>query len=132
MSNIVAGLFGAGGAANTAGGYYQNAANQMASMYGAGSPAASTFLGEEKASMQPQWTQEDQALKAQLAAQGITGSGAAGAATGSWRHSRPGNSRAQRPRYGSKVCRSTAASLGKCLVLRSTPISRRSERLPGH
>jgi hypothetical protein len=74
MSNLISGLAGAGGAASTAGGYYQNAANQIVNQYG--SPAASTFANEYKASMDPLFQQQDQGLKAQEAALGITNSGA--------------------------------------------------------
>lgn len=75
MPGIIASLSGAPGAATTAGNYYQNAANQIVSS--TGSPAAQDFIGEQNAALQPQFQTQDQALKAQLAAQGITGSGAA-------------------------------------------------------
>jgi hypothetical protein len=67
-------LFGAGSAANTAGGYYQNAANQIATEYG--SPAAGIFSKEEMAALRPLFTQENSALGATLAAQGLSNSGA--------------------------------------------------------
>lgn len=74
MSGIISGLAGAGGAANTAGGYYTNAANQIASEYG--SPAAQMFSKEYISSLQPGFEDQQRGLLGTLSALGITNSGA--------------------------------------------------------
>lgn len=80
MSGIVGMLSGAPSAASTAGGYYQNAANELANEYG--SPAAQMFGKEQMASLRPLFNQQTQALTGDLAAQGIAPSGAGRAAFG--------------------------------------------------
>lgn len=82
MSGIIGWLAGAPSAASTAGGYYQNAANEIANMYGTGSPAAQTFSGEEMAALRPQFQQQNQQMLGQLAATGLGGSGAGRATMG--------------------------------------------------
>lgn len=74
MSGLIAGLAGAGGAANTAGQYYQNAAGQIVDA--TGSPAAQTFGRLQLAAERPAFQSSNDALSAQLAAQGLGGSGA--------------------------------------------------------
>ena len=73
MSGIIPGLAGAGGAANTAGGYYTNAANDIVNA--TGSPAAATFGQLQNAQLRPQFQSAINQVGAQAAAQGITGSG---------------------------------------------------------
>lgn len=80
MSGILGFLSGAPQAANNAGGYYQNAANQMVSAYG--SPAAQMFSGEEMAALRPQFQQENQQMLGTEAATGLAGSGAGRASLG--------------------------------------------------
>lgn len=74
MSGIISGLAGAPQAASTAGGYYQNAADQIATQYG--SPEAKMFSAEEMGALRPQFRQQDAQLTASNAAQGIGTSGA--------------------------------------------------------
>lgn len=67
-------LSGAPGAANTAGSYYQNAANDIYSLYG---PSATKyFTNEQNLALRPQFNQQAQNLSGIEAAQGITHSGA--------------------------------------------------------
>lgn len=75
MQGLISGLAGAGGAANTAGSYYQNALGQL--INSTGSPAASTFGAEEIAGLQPGFKQQDQNLIGTENALGIANSGAA-------------------------------------------------------
>ena len=80
MSGILGFLSGAPQAANNAGGYYQNAANNLVSAYG--SPAAQTFSGEEMAALRPQFAQQNEQQLATEAATGLAGSGAGRASLG--------------------------------------------------
>lgn len=80
MSGIIGWLAGAPQAASTAGGYYQTAANQLATEYG--SPAAQMFSKEYMGAMQPQMEQLNQQGLGQLAATGLGGSGAGRATMG--------------------------------------------------
>jgi hypothetical protein len=80
MSGLIAGLAGAGGAASTAGGYYQNAANELVSA--TGSPAAQMFSAEEMAALRPLFNQQTQGLLGTEAATGLGGSGAGRAMLG--------------------------------------------------
>jgi hypothetical protein len=80
MSGLIGWLAGAPSAASTAGGYYQNAANELATEYG--SPAAQMFSKEYMGAMQPQITQLNQQGLDQLAATGLGGSGAGRATMG--------------------------------------------------
>ena len=80
FSQLLGFLAGAPQAANTAGNYYNQALDEAQGI-GSGS-LASTYGGEEKAALQPDFKAEDQSLGASLAAQGITNSGAAKAAYG--------------------------------------------------
>lgn len=74
MSGIIPGLAGAPQAASTAGGYYQNAAQEIANQYG--SPAANMFSQMAMAKLQPDFQSQINQSAAQAAAMGITGSGA--------------------------------------------------------
>lgn len=74
MSGIIPGLAGAPQAASTAGGYYQNAADQIATQYG--SPEAKMFSSEEMGALRPQFAQQAAQLTASNAAQGTGTSGA--------------------------------------------------------
>lgn len=80
MSGIISWLAGAPQAANTAGGYYQSAADQIANQYA--SPAAARFVGEQNAALRPQFQMQDDQLTGQLAGQGLASSGAGRAAFG--------------------------------------------------
>ena len=74
MSQILAWLSGAPQAANQAGSYYQNAANDVYQQYG---PSATKyFTAEQNAALRPQFQQQEQQLAGTEAAQGITHSGA--------------------------------------------------------
>jgi hypothetical protein len=73
MSNLIAGLAGAGSAANTTGGYYQNALNNE--INAAGSPAAADFARLQAAQLRPEFAQQDQQVASQAAATGLVGSG---------------------------------------------------------
>ena len=75
MPGLIPGLAGAGGAANTAGGFYNTAGNNVVNAYG--SPAANMFSKEYISSLQPGFQQQQQGLLGDLAAHGITNSGAA-------------------------------------------------------
>ena len=61
--------------ANTVGGYYSNAENNLVNS--AGSPAAQQFIQLQNQALQPQFQQQQASLPGQLAAAGLTGSGAA-------------------------------------------------------
>lgn len=74
MSGLIAGLAGAGGAANTAGGYYQNAMNNEVNAYG--SPAAKIFGREQDAALLPQFNTQNQQMIDRINALGLGGSGA--------------------------------------------------------
>ena len=74
MSQILAWLSGAPQAANQAGSYYQNAANDVYQQYG---PSATKyFTAEQNAALRPQFQQQEGQLAGTEAAQGITHSGA--------------------------------------------------------
>ena len=74
MTQILAWLSGAPQAANQAGSYYQNAANDVYQQYG---PSATKyFTAEQNAALRPQFQQQEQQLAGTEAAQGITHSGA--------------------------------------------------------
>jgi len=75
VSGLVAGLAGAGGAADQAGSYYTDALNKLVNQYG--SPAADTFSKEFISSLQPGFKQQQQGLIGQENALGIANSGAA-------------------------------------------------------
>lgn len=72
MSGLISGLAGAGGAANNAGSYYQNALGQVPQI-------TQGDINQETAQFTPIFNQQDQQLGAKEAAMGITGSGAANA-----------------------------------------------------
>lgn len=74
MSQLIAGLSGANGAASNAGSYYQNAADNIFNT--AGSPEAQKFSQIYQAALQPGFQQSQQGLLGTLASQGITTSGA--------------------------------------------------------
>lgn len=74
MSGLIAGLAGAGGAANQAGSYYTNAMNNEVNA--AGSPAATDFARLQMAQLRPEISAQNNQLLGQLAATGLAGSGA--------------------------------------------------------
>ena len=78
ISNLVGGLVGdlsgANYDANQTGTYYQNALNQFGP---GGTAAADKFIPLESAALAPEFAQQNESLKAGLAASGITDSGAA-------------------------------------------------------
>lgn len=80
MSGIIGWLAGAPQQASTAGGYYQTAANELATEYG--SPAAQMFSKEYMGALQPQIQQLNQQGLANEAATGQYGSGAGRASLG--------------------------------------------------
>lgn len=73
MSGIISSLSGAPNAASQAGGYYTNAANQIASRYG--SPLANEYAAMEMGAERPQQQALLNQAAAGAAAMGITGSG---------------------------------------------------------
>lgn len=74
MSGILASIAGAPQAASNAQGYYQNAADMIATQ--TGSPEAQIFSKEQMAALRPMFAQQDAELTAQNAAQGTGTSGA--------------------------------------------------------
>jgi hypothetical protein len=80
MSDLISGLAGAGGAANTAGGFYQSALSNE--INAAGSPAAADFSRLQNAALRPEFQQQQTGLTDSLAAQGIASSGAGRSAFG--------------------------------------------------
>lgn len=74
VSGLISGLAGAGGAANQAGSYYQNALNQE--INAAGSPAATDFARLQMATLRPEISSQNDQLLGTLAATGLGGSGA--------------------------------------------------------
>jgi hypothetical protein len=74
MGGLIPALAGAPQAASNAQGYYQNAADMIATQ--TGSPEAQMFSKEQMAALRPMFAQQDAALTAQNAAQGIGASGA--------------------------------------------------------
>ena len=74
MSSLISGLAGAGGAANTAGGYYTGAANDIYNAYGPS--ATSNFVRLQNQALRPQMDEAAQQLSATQAAQGLSKSGA--------------------------------------------------------
>jgi len=74
VSQILGFLSGAPQAANQAGSYYQNAANDVYQQYG---PSATKyFTAQQNPALRPQFQQQEQQLAGTEAAQGITHSGA--------------------------------------------------------
>jgi hypothetical protein len=80
LGGLVSGISGANYNAGQVGDFYNNAANKIVNA--SGSPAATTFVKEQNAALQPQFQQQDAELAAQEAAQGVTGSGQSKAAYG--------------------------------------------------
>ena len=74
MSQLIGSIAGAPQAANTAGGYYQGAANDIYSAYGPS--ATSYFTALQNNALRPQFNQQAQQLAGTEAAQGVTHSGA--------------------------------------------------------
>lgn len=81
MSGLIAGLSGAGGAANATGGYYNSAMQNL--INATGSPAAQTFGRLQLAAERPAFQSSNDALAAQQAAMGLGGSGEGRALGGS-------------------------------------------------
>jgi hypothetical protein len=75
MSGIIPGLAGAGGAANNAGNYYNQALDREVNS--TTSPAANAFIATQNRALQPQFNSEDADLTSYLASKGITNSGSA-------------------------------------------------------
>lgn len=75
LGGIIDTLSGANHSASKVGNYYNDAMSKL--LNSTGSPAAQEFGAEEKASLQPMFDQQNQALAAKEAAMGITNSGAA-------------------------------------------------------
>lgn len=74
MSDIIASIAGAPQAANSAGGYYQTAANDVYNTYGPN--ATQQFVRLQNEALRPQFNQQDEMLSAAQAAQGLGASGA--------------------------------------------------------
>jgi hypothetical protein len=74
MSSLIAGLAGAGGAAQNAGNYYTAAMQNE--INAAGSPAATDFARLQMATLRPEITAQNNQLLGTLAATGLGGSGA--------------------------------------------------------
>jgi hypothetical protein len=73
MSQLISGLAGAGSAANTAGGFYNDAMQRE--IDAAGSPAAKDFARLQMAQLRPEFAQQNANVASTLAAQGLVGSG---------------------------------------------------------